>query len=333
MRPDRMSRPAQPLPGAGRFPRPGGWGFTLVELLVVVAILALLLTLLIPSLRLALEASRRATCASNLRTLAMGALVYSGDADGQLPFAVGYSSHFVCISARGWSGRFQGWGSNEANGGRWTTSTEALVERYLGGRAGSDACVPHATRCPSNRARMSDSAALGGTGFYPDNVSDLTSYQFMGYTGWYRSVASADGFDKAAALFPFTTANASRLAVKYGQSYLLFQDWLNVKELNQARYFSNHGVAPYDGTGANSAFHDGHVRWTRWDWGGEAFPPSSVPPPGDPRWMQVMGDGYNFIAPRECVVLHGHTYKRLWANGVRHWLYSELSSTPPTSPF
>lgn len=45
-------------------------GFTLVELLVVVAIIAVLIALLLPAVQSARESSRRASCANNLRQLA-----------------------------------------------------------------------------------------------------------------------------------------------------------------------------------------------------------------------------------------------------------------------
>jgi len=52
-------------------------GFTLIELLVVIAIIALLLAILLPSIRLAAEITRQTVCQSNLRQLGVMALVYS----------------------------------------------------------------------------------------------------------------------------------------------------------------------------------------------------------------------------------------------------------------
>ncbi len=46
-------------------------GFTLVELLVVVAIIAVLVALLLPAVQAARESARRATCGNNLRQLAL----------------------------------------------------------------------------------------------------------------------------------------------------------------------------------------------------------------------------------------------------------------------
>jgi len=52
-------------------------GFTLIELLVVIAIIALLLAIVLPSLRMAKEQSRRMICASNLKSIGTGLVLYA----------------------------------------------------------------------------------------------------------------------------------------------------------------------------------------------------------------------------------------------------------------
>ena len=61
--------------------------FTLVELLVVVAIIALLASLLAPALSRGLAEGRRVQCLSNLRQLAVAAHAYADNHDGSFPMA------------------------------------------------------------------------------------------------------------------------------------------------------------------------------------------------------------------------------------------------------
>lgn len=58
-------------------------GFSLLELLAVVAIIALLTALLLPNLAIARERARRAKCLSNLRQIAVGWTLYLDDNEGR----------------------------------------------------------------------------------------------------------------------------------------------------------------------------------------------------------------------------------------------------------
>jgi prepilin-type N-terminal cleavage/methylation domain-containing protein len=60
-------------------------GFTLVELLVVISILALLIAILLPSLRRARQQAKRTACASNLRQVGLGLNMYADSSNDWLP--------------------------------------------------------------------------------------------------------------------------------------------------------------------------------------------------------------------------------------------------------
>ena len=64
-------------------------GFTLIELLVVISIIALLISILLPSLEKARHEALRIVCANNLRSLGQGCRIYAGSYRGQEPIFKG----------------------------------------------------------------------------------------------------------------------------------------------------------------------------------------------------------------------------------------------------
>lgn len=63
----------------------GGGGFTLVEMLVALAIMAVLVALLFPALAGTTESGRRAKCLGNLRQIGAATFAFAADNNGELP--------------------------------------------------------------------------------------------------------------------------------------------------------------------------------------------------------------------------------------------------------
>jgi len=87
------------------------WAFTLVELLVVIAVIALLAAILFPVFSRARERARQSSCASNLKQLGLGIMQYIQDNDEQPPvgLADGYPGYGFTSGCKSFAGL--GWGT------------------------------------------------------------------------------------------------------------------------------------------------------------------------------------------------------------------------------
>jgi prepilin-type N-terminal cleavage/methylation domain-containing protein len=98
-------------------------GFTLVELLIVIAIVGVLISLLLPAVQAAREMARRMTCANNLRQIAI-ATHHFHDAQGRFPPGA-VAKEFSAAPSTPWT--FYRW------------SALAMLSPYIENSAASDA--------------------------------------------------------------------------------------------------------------------------------------------------------------------------------------------------
>ncbi len=115
--------------------------FTLIELLIVIAIIALLCAILFPVFYAVKEGANSAMCSSNLRQLGQAFAMYASDKDGWFPSPGGHRTLLGEIGS-GWI-QSDGPGMGKDNGGIWPY----VQQRGNGGMSNVWGC-PHALPGP-----------------------------------------------------------------------------------------------------------------------------------------------------------------------------------------
>jgi prepilin-type N-terminal cleavage/methylation domain-containing protein/prepilin-type processing-associated H-X9-DG protein len=137
--------------------RGGKWGaFTLVELLVVIALIAILASILLPVLSKAKARAQGIGCLNNSRQLAVAWLLYADDHNDRLPYNLGGDATRSTVALRtnlNWVNGIMDWSLSEDN-----TNTAMLTESGLGAYVNKSVNI---YRCPSDQVLSSKQRQAG----------------------------------------------------------------------------------------------------------------------------------------------------------------------------
>lgn len=232
-------------------------GFTLIELLVVIAIIALLVGLLLPSLRGARDAARNIVCQSMLRQLGTGGQTYSTD----------WKEYIAGLSTSGIDGQVT---NGAIYTGDRTPSTPVCtwdwISPTVGDAAGMSPNRAERTKqiferygCPASTAK--------NTGPYPGTSAiDRSDFDTINLSGGYRAVsylapasfhrlpnlASAQAHKTPEGFTPLYTIPAHQNPVVVNPGYVPRLDLLGAQASNKVyaadgtRYYDSDGTLDFD---------------------------------------------------------------------------------------
>ena len=220
-------------------------GFTLIELLVVIAIIALLVGILVPSLKRANELARRAVCASQVHSIIIGCTNYALDNAGFIPPFRNYDAGDIDD------------GHRLVYNGVYSFKRNWLSIVYLG-YVGSQFIF----NCPSGPWSKRDPDAVASR---PENAFDwywsVQHVPYHYYGGPNRWLQTA--LPKEVPFDPAIYARIFRIGDMSSSIPLLTDMISDVGNPHASFYETNH--FSYDPQGGNVGFGDCHVVWRDYD--------------------------------------------------------------------
>lgn len=246
----------------------GAPGFSLVELLVVVAIVGVLVAMLLPAVQAAREASRRTSCANHLRQVGI-ALVAYGERDGALPVGCDGCGAFPAGRLSSWITRLLPYLERSSLADAYD---DTLPARDAKNRATASVVIAELL-CPSEpEERLAEPTGSWRGCAYTDyggvfgvegtaaGGAGAIDPERLGVLVYDDAVRLADVTDGASRTLAVAEVRERRIAdVAWANGHNLFAQESNAR-VNEASALGGDLGSPHPG-GALGVFCDGHVGW------------------------------------------------------------------------
>lgn len=238
----------QPKNGRGR-------GFTLVELLVVIAVIAILAALLLPALGRARVRAYAIGCLNNTRQLALAWRLYADDHADRLAYNLGGDASRKTVARKtnlNWVNNLLDWEVGNSDNTNTTTLTEASLGAYLTHNTG-------VYRCPADNVLSAEQRRAG----WSARVRSYSMNAMVGDAGELSNTGLNLNNPDYVQFFTLT-------AIPHPQEIFVFLDE-HPDSINDG-YFLNKAdqhewidlPASYHNGGAAFSFADGHSELHRW---------------------------------------------------------------------